>query len=179
MAKNKSLLKLVYSAVCLALAMVLPLFLGQVQIFMQGISPMHIPALLCGLICGPAYGAAVGFIAPLLRSLIFSMPPMAVAIPMAFELAVYGLVAGLLYKALKKMNFWPRTYIAMIAAMLLGRIVGGAAKAVVMGIGGEGYSFSAFVSAYFVGTSVGMVLHLIIVPLILFALYRAKLLPDD
>ena len=88
MAKNKNLLKLVYSAVCLALAMVLPLFLGQVQIFMQGISPMHIPALLCGLICGPAYGAAVGFIAPLLRSLIFSMPPMAVAIPMAFELAV-------------------------------------------------------------------------------------------
>ena len=61
--------------------------------------------------------------------------------------------------------------------VILGR--GGAAKAVVMGIGGEGYSFSAFVSAYFVGTSVGMVLHLIIVPLILFALYRAKLLPDD
>ena len=176
---NKNLLKLIYSAVCLALAMVLPLFLGQVQIFMQGISPMHIPALLCGLACGPWYGLAVGFIAPLLRSLIFSMPPMATAIPMAFELAAYGLIAGLLFKALKKMNFWPRTYISMIAAMLIGRCIGGAAKAVVMGIDGTGYSFGAFVSAYFVGTSVGMVLHLIIVPLILFALYKAHLLPED
>ena len=176
---NKNLLKLIYSAVCLALAMVLPLFLGQVQIFMQGISPMHIPALLCGLACGPWYGLAVGFIAPLLRSLIFSMPPMATAIPMAFELAAYGLIAGLLFKALKKMNFWPRTYISMIAAMLIGRCIGGAAKAVVMGIDGTGYSFGAFVSAYFVGTSVGMVLHLIIVPLVLFALYKAHLLPED
>lgn len=176
---NKNLLKLIYSAVCLALAMVLPLFLGQVQIFMQGISPMHIPALLCGLACGPWCGLAVGFIAPLLRSLIFSMPPMATAIPMAFELAAYGLIAGLLFKALKKMNFWPRTYISMIAAMLIGRCIGGAAKAVVMGIDGVGYSFGAFVSAYFVGTSVGMVLHLIIVPLVLFALYKAHLLPED
>ena len=176
---NKNLLCMVYSAVCIALGMILPLFLGQVQIFMQGISPMHIPALLCGLACGPWWGLAVGFISPLLRSLILSMPPMATAIPMAFELAVYGVVAGLLFKMLKKMNFWPRTYVSMIAAMLIGRCVGGAAKAVVMGINGEGYGFTAFLSAYFVGTAAGAVLHLIVVPLILYALYRAKLLPND
>ncbi|MBO4289369.1 MAG: ECF transporter S component [Lachnospiraceae bacterium] len=176
---SKSLLKMVYSAVCLALAMILPFFLGQVQIFMQGISPMHIPALLCGLACGPWWGLLVGFIAPLLRSLIFSMPPMATAIPMAFELAAYGLIAGLLFRALKKIDFWPRTYVSMIAAMVIGRFVGGAAKAVVMGINGDGYSFGAFISAYFVGTSVGIVLHLIIVPLILFALHKAKLLPNE
>lgn len=176
---KKNLLRMVYSAVCLALAMILPFFLGQVQIFMQGISPMHIPALLCGLACGPWWGLLVGFIAPLLRSLIFSMPPMATAIPMAFELAAYGLIAGLLFKALKKMNFWPRSYLSMIAAMVIGRCVGGAVKAIVMGINGGGYSFGAFVSAYFAGTSVGMVLHLIIVPMILFALHKAKLLPEE
>ena len=176
---NKNLLKLVYSAVCLSLALVLPFFLGQVQVFMQGISPMHIPALLCGLACGPWWGLLVGFVAPLLRSLLFTMPPMATAIPMAFELAAYGLIAGLLFKALKKMNFWPRTYISMIAAMLIGRCVGGAAKAIVLGMDGKSYGFAAFVSAYFVGTSVGMVLHLIIVPLILYALHKAKLLPNE
>ena len=168
--------KIVYSAVCIALALVLPLFLGQVQVFMQGISPMHIPALLCGFLCGPVYGLAVGLISPILRSLIFSMPRMyPTAIAMAFELGTYGLVTGLLDKALRKMNFWPRTYIALICAMILGRIVGGAVQAILLGFKGEAYGFQMFVSAYFVGTSVGMVIHLIVIPLILLALDKAKL----
>ena len=45
------------------------------------------------------YGAAVGFVAPLLRSVLFGMPPMyPVAIAMAFELLTYGLVIGLVYR---------------------------------------------------------------------------------
>ena len=177
---NKNLLKLIYSAVCLALAMVLPLFLGQVQIFMQGISPMHIPALLCGLLCGPWYGLAVGLISPILRSLVFTMPKMyPTALAMAFELGTYGLVTGLLYKALKKMNFWPRTYVSLIAAMLIGRVVGGIAQALLLGFRGEGYSLQLFATAYFVNTSVGMVIHLIVIPLIFFALKKAKLTIEE
>lgn len=173
--------KMVYSAVCIALALVLPLFLGQVQVFMQGISPMHIPALLCGLLCGPWYGLAVGIISPILRSLIFSMPRMyPTAIAMAFELGTYGLITGLFYhKILKKMNFWPRTYISLIVAMLIGRVVGGIVQAILLGFRGEGYSLQMFASAYFVGTSVGMVIHLIVIPLILFALKKAKLTIED
>ncbi len=172
--------KIVYSAVCIALAMVLPLFLGQVQIFMQGVSPMHIPAFLCGFLCGPWYGLAVGIISPLLRSLVFSMPKLyPTAIAMAFELGTYGLLTGLFYKVFKKMNFWPRTYISLILAMIIGRIVGGLSQAVLLGFRGEGYGFSTFVTAYFVNTSVGIVIHLILVPLILFALKKAKLTLED
>ena len=177
---HKRILKLVYSAVCIALAMVLPLFLGQVQVFMQGISPMHIPALLCGLLCGPWYGLAVGLISPILRSLVFTMPKMyPTALAMAFELGTYGLVTGPLYKALKKMNFWPRTYVSLIAAMLIGRVVGGIAQALLLGFRGEGYSLQLFATAYFVNTSVGMVIHLIVIPLIFFALKKAKLTIEE
>ena len=177
---HASVQRLVYAAVCIALALVLPLFLGQVQVFMQGISPMHIPALLAGFLCGPWYGLAVGLISPILRSLIFSMPRMyPTAIAMAFELGCYGLLTGLFNRLFKKMNFWPRTYISMIIAMILGRVVGGIAQAILLGFRGEGYSLQLFATAYFVNTSVGMVIHLIVVPLILFALKKAKLTIED
>lgn len=58
---------------------------------------------------------------------------------MAFEMAAYGALCGLLYPMLsKKMSkaYWAML-IAMVIAMLAGRLVGGAAKAVVMGHSGE------------------------------------------
>ena len=98
---NKSVLKLVYAAVCLALAMVLPLLIGQIPQIGQALSPMHIPVLLCGFLCGWPYGLAVGFIAPLLRGAVFGMPAlMPNGISMAFELATYGFVTGILYRRL-------------------------------------------------------------------------------
>ena len=86
--------KLTYSALCLALAMVLPFLTGQVPEIGSMLCPMHIPALLCGFLCGWPWGLAVGFLSPLLRSM-FGMPPIWVAIPMAFEMATYGAVSGL------------------------------------------------------------------------------------
>ena len=91
--------KLVYSALFLALALVLPFLTGQIQTFGQMLAPMHLPVLLCGFVCGPVWGLAVGAVAPLLRSLLFSMPPMfPTAVAMAFELAAYGLFTGLFYR---------------------------------------------------------------------------------
>ncbi|MBR0138522.1 MAG: ECF transporter S component [Erysipelotrichaceae bacterium] len=91
MSKNrKSLLKLTIAAMMLALAMLLPFITGQIPQIGNALSPMHIPALLCGFFCGPALGALVGFIAPLLRFALFGMPPiMPMGIAMAFELATY------------------------------------------------------------------------------------------
>ena len=123
MTKNTTL-KLVYSALCLALALVLPFLTGQIPQVGQMLSPLHIPALLCGFLCGWPYGLAVGFIAPLMRSMIFTMPPMyPAAIAMAFEMAVYGTIAGLLYKRLPKKI--PYIYVSLISAMIGGRIVWG------------------------------------------------------
>ncbi|MFQ6976237.1 MAG: ECF transporter S component [Oscillibacter sp.] len=66
--------KLTYSALFLALAMVLPFLTGQIPEIGSMLCPMHLPALLCGFMCGWPWGLAVGFISPLLRSM-SGMPP--------------------------------------------------------------------------------------------------------
>ena len=114
-----SLLRLTYSAICLALCIVLPFLTGQIPQIGQALSPMHIPVLLCGFACGPVWGAAVGLVAPVLRAAMFGMPPMfPVAVAMAFELAAYGAATGLLYRLLPKKYTY--IYVALAAAMLAG-----------------------------------------------------------
>ena len=79
--------KLTYSALYLAIALVLPFLTGQIPEIGSMLCPMHIPALLCGFVCGWPWGLAVGFVSPLLRSLLFGMPTAYTAAAMAFELA--------------------------------------------------------------------------------------------
>ncbi|MBO4991221.1 MAG: ECF transporter S component, partial [Firmicutes bacterium] len=97
---------LTLSAMFLAMALLLPFLTGQIPQIGSLISPMHIPAFLCGMTCGPVWGLVVGAVSPLLRSLIFTMPPMAMAPMMAVELAAYGAVSGLLTRILPKGNLW-------------------------------------------------------------------------
>ena len=180
MNRKSGLYSLLVTAILLAVGIVLPFLTGNVQVLGQAISPLHIPVLICGLTCGWCWGMGLGIVLPLLRSVLFGMPPLVpVAIPMAFEMAAYGALCGLLYPMLsKKMSktCWAML-IAMVIAMLAGRLVGGAAKAVVMGIQGNAYTFPAFVTAYFVNTAVGAVIHLLVVPLVVTALEKARLSP--
>ena len=113
--------KIVLAGLMIALAIILPFATGQIPQIGSMLLPMHIPVLLCGFICGWKYGLAVGFIVPLLRSMMFGMPPMMTAIAMAFELAAYGVITGLLYKVLPGKKV--KVYISLIVAMLVGRIV--------------------------------------------------------
>ena len=114
--RSKHIKNLTAAGICLALCLYLPFLTGQNQQLGNALSPMHIPVLLCGFICGPYYAAVVGLIAPLLRFMIFAMPPMPTGVAMCFELAAYGVVAGLLYNALPKKI--PFIYVALITAML-------------------------------------------------------------
>lgn len=178
---RSAIYKMIATALLLAIGLTLPLLLGQLEILGQAISPLHIPVLLCGLTCGWGWGTALGVVLPLLRSLIFAMPPMPIAIPMAVELSAYGALTGLFYpffrKLMKTKNHLPAMLSSMLIAMILGRFAGGAVKAFVMGLQGKGYSFNAFIAAYFTGTAIGAVIHLIIVPAIAVALEKAGLSP--
>ena len=60
----------------LALCVVLPFLTGQIPQIGSAISPMHIPVLLAGFLCGPWWAGAVGAMAPLLRFVLFGMPPL-------------------------------------------------------------------------------------------------------
>lgn len=178
MSKNsKNILKMVYAAICLALCMVLPLLTGQIPQIGSMLSPMHIPVLLCGFISGPFWAAAVGFIAPLLRYAIFGMPPiMPTGIAMAFELLTYGLVSGLLYKKLPKKTV--NIYVSLIAAMICGRVVWGIVRYIIAGVNGGSFTFAAFLAGAITNAIPGIILHIILIPLIVIALQKAKLIPE-
>lgn len=163
--------KLVYSAMCLALCLVLPFLTGQIPEIGSMLLPMHIPVLLCGFLCGAGWGAAVGFTAPLLRHLLFSMPPMPGCISMAFELATYGLVVGLLHKKLGKSV--KGIYMSLICAMVAGRLVWGAAQMAIMGLSGGSFPFSAFAAGAFTSAIPGIVLQLVLIPVLVRALDKA------
>ena len=108
MKSHKNILKITCSAMFLALAFVMPFLTGQIPEIGSMLCPLHIPVLLCGFICGWPWGCAVGFIAPLFRSLTLGMPPIfPAAVCMAFELAAYGAIAGLMHSVLPR----KKTYI--------------------------------------------------------------------
>jgi len=136
---------LVLAALFLALAFVLPMITGHVPQVGNMLCPMHFPILLCGFVLGGPWGLAVGFIAPLVRSVLFGMPPMfPIAIAMAFELAAYGLVSGVLWHKVK--HTVPMMYASLVTAMVAGRLVWGAVRFVLAGLTGSSFPFSAFLS---------------------------------
>lgn len=169
--------KLTYSALYLAIALVLPFLTGQIPEIGAMLSPMHIPVLLCGFVCGPAWGAAVGAVAPLLRSALFAMPAMyPTAVAMTFELAAYGALAGALYRALPRRTW--SVYAALLLAMLGGRLVWGAARYVLAGLDGSEFPMSAFLAGAVTGAVPGIILHIILIPILVIGLEKAKLAPD-
>ena len=166
--------KMTYSAMCLALALLLPFLTGQNQKLGSMLCLMHIPVLLCGFLCGWPWGLAVGFIAPLLRSVIFGMPPMpVVAVPMAFELATYGAVAGFLYRKFPKTI--PGIYASLLIAMIAGRVVWGIAKLILCRIMGTEFVYFASVIDAFVTALLGIGMQLVLIPAIVYALEKAGL----
>lgn len=167
--------RLTLTAMFIALGYLLPFLTGQIPQFGAMLSPMHIPALLCGFVCGWQYGLVAGAIMPLLRSATLGMPyifPDAVA--MAFELAAYGCAAGLLYRALpKKIDF---VYVALVLSMLIGRAVWGLASAVLM-MGTENvFTTQAFLAGAFINAWPGIILHILVIPPVVLGLRRAKLM---
>lgn len=163
----------VICGLCIALCYVLPIAFHSIGLG-SVLSPMHIPVLLCGIVCGPLYGLACGVVGPVLSSLLSSMPPAMALIWMVPELAIYGLVAGLLMRCLPVKHFYGKVYAALAIAMVAGRVVGGIASALFhLGTAGS-YTLSMFVSSYIVGSLPGIAAHLILVPVLVFTLVKTK-----
>ncbi len=171
---NKNVQKLTVSAVSLALCMLLPFITGQVPEIGNMLCPMHIPVLLCGYLAGWQYGLLVGAAAPILRSFIFTAPPLfPQAFSMAFELAVYGFMTGLLNKRLPDKNVF--VYINLVVSMLSGRLVWGLVRFIIYGLGYTRFSLDLFLAGAFTEAVPGIILQLVLVPVIVMALKRAKL----
>ncbi len=167
--------KTAITAICTALAVVLPIALHSVANAGRVLLPMHLPVLLCGLVCGWPFGLLAGVLGPVLSSLITGMPGAAHLPGMIIELAVYGLVAGLLMRWIRTGKTVVDILLSLLGAMLAGRIAAGLAKALIFAAGE--YSFAAWVTAHFVTGLPGILLQLVLLPLVFLALEKARLIP--
>ena len=172
MKRKTDVLKLSLSALCLALCLVLPFLTGQIPQVGSMLCPMHIPVFLCGFLCGPLYAAAVGASAPLLRFMLFGMPPLfPTGAAMCFELMTYGAVSGLLYRYLPKKKI--AVYAALLASMLAGRVVWGVVSKMLLTASGAGFTWAAFMAGAFINAAPGIILHIVLIPLVVIVLERA------
>ena len=165
---------LVLAAMFLAIGLVLPFFTGQIPQIGSMLLPMHLPVLLCGLLCGWQYGAAVGLILPMLRYVLFGMPPLLTAVAMSFELLTYGLVIGLLYSRSRWKCIFS-LYRSLLIAMVAGRVVWGVVRVIMTGVAGEAFTWQLFLSGAVLTAIPGIILQLVFIPALMVALDKTGL----
>jgi len=159
----------------LSLGILLPFLTGQIPEFGNMLLPMHIPVLLCGMLCGWQWGLLTGFITPILRFVLFHMPPIyPKGISMAFELMAYGAVSGGMHNILPKKR--PYIYCSLISAMIIGRLFWGAAMFVCLGVKGGTFTFAAFIAGALTNALPGIILQIALVPLLVMVLDNPKIL---
>ena len=182
MKRSISVIQLVLGALFLALALVLPFLTGQIPEVGSMLCPMHLPVLLAGFVCGGPIAAVIGFAAPLLRFLMFGMPPIyPVGVSMAFELLTYGLVSGILYGRVFKKKNAAAVYVSLLVAMVAGRVVWGIVRLLLAGIGGAAgsFTFAAFISGAITTAIPGIIVQVVLIPVIVLALKKAKLIDKE
>lgn len=175
MKSRKKTYKMVMGALFLALGLIMPFITAQIPEIGSKLLPMHLPVLICGFVCGWRYGLAVGLITPLLRSMTFGMPPLfPTATAMAFEMAAYGAICGLLYERLPRKH--SSVYVALVTAMIGGRVIWGLVNMPIYGIAGKAYSWQIFMGGAVINAVPGIILQIVLVPIIIIALERANVL---
>ena len=172
---RQNIFDLVLAAMFLAIGIVLPFFTGQIPQIGRMLLPMHLPVLLCGLICGWQYGGAVGFVLPILRYFMFGMPIiMPNGLAMAFELAAYGIIVGLLYSR-SRWQCIISLYRSLLIAMVGGRLVWAAVRVVMTGVSQVPFTWEIFLADAIVSAIPGIILQLVFIPALMVALDRTGL----
>jgi riboflavin transporter FmnP len=155
----------------LALAIVLPIGLHAFGVGGRVFLPMHLPVLLAGFLVGPGSGLVVGLLAPGLSYLITGMPPTYAVPLMSLELPLYGLVAGLAYNRLRL-----NVYIALLAAMIVGRLMFGLGL-IILGLFMDlPYTATVFFSTAgpLLAGLPGIVIQIVLIPVVVAAVRRSR-----
>jgi len=170
-----SVKRMTLTAVCIAMCVVLPIAFHSIPNAGSVFLPMHIPVLICGMICSWPYGLLCGLMGPLLSSVLTGMPPAAMLPAMMVECGTYGMVSGLVLKAVHTKSTYMDLYIALVVAMLAGRVVSGIAKALIFS---PGMAMSAWITASFVTALPGIAIQLVFLPSVVQVLMKAKVIPQ-
>ena len=97
---------------------------------------------------------------------------MPTAIGMAFELATYGIMAGILYEYFSKIKF--RIYLSLIVSMITGRIVWGMVSYILFQLMGNVFTWEIFIAGAFLEAIPGIILQMILIPAIIIGLQKTK-----
>lgn len=121
--------------------------------------PMHIPVILAGMFFGPVVGMTAGVASPVVSSFISGMPAAAILPFMIIELAVYGLVSGLLCNA--KIN----SFVKLLAVQIAGRAARALAVVVsIYALGNEMLTLAA-IGEFIISGLYGIVIQWAVIPL--------------
>lgn len=136
---------------------------------------MHFPVFLGGMLLGPIHAAMVGILAPALSMGLTGMPTAAQVLRMMPELAVYGLMTSIMLHALPTVKGLPprigriaAMVLAMLVAMIAGRVTYIAVSVVVTGIREIDY----YAMVLIIPAIPGMIAQLVIVPPLAYKLHR-------
>jgi riboflavin transporter FmnP len=171
----QNLKKLSLSSMFIALGILLPFLAFGNPEFASIWLPMHIPVLIAGFILGAKHGLLVGILTPLLRSLLFGMPPLIpIAIIMSFELGTYGMIAGLAFNLFKKNNI--RVYLTLLSSMVLGRVIWGISAFLIFQLIGRTMTLQLFIESAFVIALPGIIFQIVFIPLFILYLERTGII---
>ena len=92
---------------------------------------------------------------------------------MICELAVYGLVAGILIRVIKTRYNIANLYLSLLGAMLIGRVIYGALNSLIFRAGE--YSLQLWLTGAFVTALPGIAIQLVLLPVLVLALQKARL----
>ena len=92
---------------------------------------------------------------------------------MAFELAVYGGLAGLLYSLLPKGK--RTTWLVLIISMIAGRVVWGIVRVILAGLSGSEFTWALFIAGAVTNAIPGIIMHLILIPVLVIVMEHAGL----
>lgn len=163
------------TAVLLALGVMLPIAFHAVPLGGRILLPMHIPTLIAGLLLGPAAGLVVGAGSPVLSLLLTTQPTVPYMIPMLFELATYGVVAGLVRPRLERaVKPYLALILSLLVAMLAGRAVWMAVVVWLAPVIGIKARTAALAFAAIGAGWIGMAFQLAVIPPIVRAVERTR-----
>jgi riboflavin transporter FmnP len=107
----------VFTAIFVALAVLLPWVFHQYHLAGPTFLPMHIFVLIAGLVFGWRAGLIVGLLSLLASYTISGMPALQILPQTTAELSTYGLVAGILRERFNLRVIW-----SLLGAMVAGRL---------------------------------------------------------
>jgi hypothetical protein len=134
------------AGVCIALGVVLPFFIHPFGLSPRVILPMHFPVFLAGMLLSPFHAAVVGVLAPALSMGLTGLPTVDQTMRLVPELAVYGAATSIMLRLLptipglsEKLGRLSALIVAMVVAMVAGRLVYIGVSAIMGGFEGLGY----------------------------------------